>query len=70
LITGWGRIQIIERLAETKDEQIRAWMLRDGYRNDIMEEYTALTCAKTGNLVAALRQPEPDGKLLKGAVLS
>jgi len=24
LVTGWGRIQIIERLAETKDEQIKA----------------------------------------------
>lgn len=67
LVTGWGRIQIIERLAETKDEQIKAWMLREGYRNDIMEEYTALTCSKTGELLAALRQVEPDEKLLKGA---
>lgn len=67
LVTGWGRIQIIERLAETKDEQIKAWMLREGYRNDIMEEYTALTCARTGNLLAALSQAEPDEKLLKGA---
>lgn len=67
LVTGWGRIQIIERLAETKDEQIKAWMLRDGYRNDIMEEYTALTCVRTGDLLVALRQPEPDEKLLKGA---
>jgi hypothetical protein len=67
LVTGWGRIQIIERLAETKDEQIKAWMLRDGYRNDIMEEYTALTCARTGGLLTALRKPEPDEKLLKGA---
>jgi hypothetical protein len=67
LVNGWGRIQIIERLAETKDEQIRVWMLRDGYRNDIMEEYTALTCARTGDLLAALRQPEPDENLLKGA---
>ena len=67
LVTGWGRIQIIERLAETKDEQIKAWMLREGYRNDIMQEYTALTCSKTGELLAALRQVEPDARLLKGA---
>lgn len=66
LVTGWGRIHIIERLAETRDEQIKAWMLRDGYQNDIMQEYTALTCVKTGDLVTALRH-EPDDKLLKGA---
>jgi hypothetical protein len=67
LVTGWGRIQIIERLAETKDEQIRAWMLREGYRNEIGEEYTALICAKTGELSTALLTSEPDDKLLKGA---
>ena len=67
LVTGWGRIHIIERLAETKDEQIKAWMLREGYRNDIMHEYTALICARTGELLSALRRPEPDERLLKGA---
>lgn len=67
LVTGWGRIQIIERLAETDDEQIKAWMLRDGYRNDIMDEYTALVCARTGGLPDALRRTDPDEKLLKGA---
>jgi hypothetical protein len=67
LVTGWGRIQIVERLAGTRDEQIRAWMLREGYRNDIMDEYTALTCARTGDLLGALRRPDPDERLLKGA---
>jgi hypothetical protein len=67
LVTGWGRIQIIERLTETKDEQIKAWLLREGYRNDILYEYTALICARTGDLLAALRKGEPDDKLLKGA---
>lgn len=67
LVDGWGRIQIIERLSETKDEKIKAWMLREGYKNSIMEEYTALICARTGDLLAALRQTEPDEKLLKGA---
>lgn len=67
LVNGWGRIHIIERLAETRDEQIKAWMLRDGYQNDIMQEYTALICVKTGDLITALRQDEPDNKLLKGA---
>lgn len=35
-----------------KDEQIKAWMLREGYVNEIMYEYTALICARTGDLVA------------------
>lgn len=67
LVTGWGRIQIIERLADTEDEQIRAWLLREGYQNGIMYEYTALICARAGNLLGALRTSEPDEKLLKGA---
>jgi hypothetical protein len=66
-VTGWGRIQIIERLAGTQDEHIRAWLLREGYRNDIMVEYTALICATTGDLLSALRLPEPDDALLRGA---
>lgn len=67
LVTGWGRIQIIERLSETNDEQIKAWLLREGYRNDIMDEYTALICAQTGSLLDALRHSDPDDKLLRGA---
>jgi hypothetical protein len=66
-VTGWGRIQIIERLASTNDERIKAWLLRTGYRNDIMDEYTALICATTGNLVQALKQEHADDTLLKGA---
>ncbi|HEX6649675.1 MAG TPA: hypothetical protein VF075_09050, partial [Pyrinomonadaceae bacterium] len=67
LVTGWGRIHIVERLAETKDDQIKSWMLRDGYHNDVMHEYTALICAQTGGLLAALCQRDADEKLLKGA---
>jgi hypothetical protein len=67
LVNGWGRIHIIERLTETRDEQIKAWMLREGYKNGIMYEYTALICARTGELLPALRGPEPDDKLLTGA---
>lgn len=67
LVTGWGRIHIIERLAATKDAQIKAWLLREGYINSILGEYTALTCAQTGDLLTALRHNNPDEKLLKGA---
>lgn len=66
-VTGWGRIQTVERLAGTQDEEIKAWMLREGYQNSIMYEYTAYTCATTGDLLGALSSPDPDEALLKGA---
>ncbi len=65
-VSGWGRIQTIERLAGTQDEEIRAWMLREGYQNTIMYEYTAYTCATSGDLADALKSPGPDEALLKG----
>jgi hypothetical protein len=66
-VTGWGRIHIVEKLAGTEDERIKAWLLREGYRNAILLEYTALICARTGGLLEALRQSEPDDQLLKSA---
>ena len=66
-VDGWGRIQIVERLAGTERAEIKAWLLRGGYRNAVMDEYTAYTAATTGDLVAALEGPVDD-KLLAGAV--
>jgi len=66
-VRGWGRINIVERLANTQDDEIKAWMLREGYRNDIMIEYTALPCAVGGGLRKALEMPASDEELLTGA---
>lgn len=66
-VYGWGRVQIVERLAETSDPEIKNWMLREGYKNGVMTEYLAYTCAVAGGLVDALRQEAPDDALLKGA---
>ena len=66
-VTGWGRIHVVERLAAARDDRIKSWLLREGCRNDIMDEYTALVCAKGGDLVSALRAANPDHALLKGA---
>lgn len=66
-VHGWGRIEIVERLAGTQDPEIQRWMLREGYRNSVMYEYTALTCATTGGLVAALRAATVDAELLRSA---
>jgi hypothetical protein len=66
-VDGWGRIQIVERLSQTENPKIRAWMLRDGFRNAVMDEYLAHTCATTGRLHEALCAAEVDDHLLAGA---
>jgi hypothetical protein len=66
-VDGWGRIQIVERLADTTDPAIKAWMLREGYRNEVMHEYLAYTCATAGGLRAELEKESVDPELLRGA---
>lgn len=63
-VDGWGKIQAVERLTETKNENIKYWMLTDGYKNSIMYAYLAYTCAVTGELLPTLKKAEPDDKLL------
>jgi hypothetical protein len=50
-----------------QNPEIRAWMLREGFRNDIMDEYLAGICAKTGRLHEALEPVEIDRDILDGA---
>ncbi|TVQ84160.1 MAG: hypothetical protein EA357_03615 [Micavibrio sp.] len=66
-VNGWGKIQVVERLAETQNKDIKHWMLRDGYKNSIMYEYLAFICATTGGLLSELESPDPDESLLLGA---
>jgi hypothetical protein len=66
-VEGWGRIQVVERLAETQNPDVQNWMLREGFRNSVMDEYLAYTCAMTGGLHAALSAPSVDSSLLSGA---
>ena len=66
-VNGWGRIHTVERLARTTDPAIKRWMLREGFRNSIMYEYLAATCARTGGLRAALSKDRVDRELLTAA---
>ena len=66
-VHGWGRIQIVERLHQTENREIQAWMLREGFRNSVMDEYLAATCARTGKLHEALRALSIDRPLLDGS---
>ncbi len=66
-VTGWGRIHVVERLARTTNPAIKNWLLREGFRNSIMYEYLAATCARTGGLLAALSEDRVDRELLTAA---
>lgn len=66
-VRGWGRVQAVERLADSRDPEIKSWLLRDGFRNDVMDEYLALTAAVTDGLRDALSAAVVDDDLLDGA---
>lgn len=66
-VHGWGRIHLVERLAHTKNLAIKEWILREGYKNNIMYEYLALIAAETGELHVALNNDEVDNDLLISA---
>ena len=42
-VKGWGRIHAIEKL-KPETEEIKEWLLKEGIRNQVMPEYSALTC--------------------------
>jgi hypothetical protein len=66
-VTGWGRIHAVERLARTENPAVKDWLLREGFRNSIMYEYLAATCARVGGLLAALSEDRVDRGLLTAA---
>lgn len=66
-VFGWGRIHIVERLSETKDPEIKKWLVREGFKNAIMYEYLAYTCAVAGDLKGELSAATVDQDLLSAA---
>ncbi|MFC0541964.1 hypothetical protein [Kutzneria chonburiensis] len=65
-VRGWGRIHLVHRLAGSERPEIRRWILVEGYRNDVMDEYLALIAAETGGLADELAA-DPDDELLDAA---
>lgn len=64
---GWGRISTVERLASTTDPEVKDWLIRDGYKNDVMYEYLACVCARAGDLHLALGVDDIDDDLFQSA---
>lgn len=69
--TGWGRIHAVKRLEGAADPAVGAWLLREGFRSGVMDEYLAHFAAVNGGLLEALEahgaQGEVDDALLDGA---
>ncbi|WP_174189599.1 hypothetical protein [Nocardia barduliensis] len=66
-LDGWGRIHAVERLKGCADPDVKAWLLRGGFRNGVLNEYLAHIAATTGGLYEALLADEVDDALLDGA---
>jgi hypothetical protein len=50
-VDGWGKIQLVNRLSKVElSEPVRDWLIYEGYKNNIMYEYLAYTCAVNGKL--------------------
>jgi len=64
---GWGRIHTVERLAGATHPEIKDWLIREGYKNDVMEEYLACICARAGELHTALAVDVIDDGLFQSA---
>ncbi|WP_431964303.1 hypothetical protein [Nocardia sp. bgisy134] len=66
-VDGWGRVHAVQRLTGSRDPEIKAWLLRTGFRNNVMTAYLAHIAATTGDLRDALLESSVDDELLDGA---
>jgi hypothetical protein len=55
-VNGWGRIEAVSLMTATPDEQIRRWLLTEGFRNDVTPQYLAYHVATIGDLASALEE--------------
>ncbi|MGO0059151.1 limonene hydroxylase [Brevibacillus fluminis] len=62
----WGKIHLVERI-EPATSEIKDWLIRNGFRNDVMDEYLACICARNGELHLALESERIDSALYEGA---
>lgn len=68
-VEGWGRVDLVERLAPDGDAKFRHWLVREGFKNTIMYEYLACIAARDGRLLEQLTadNAKSDDALLDGA---
>ncbi|MGM9540328.1 hypothetical protein [Anaerovibrio sp.] len=56
-LKGWGRIHAVSML-KPEDEEMRDWLLQEGWQNEIMPEYSAITVIKRVKLPELLNHSE------------
>jgi hypothetical protein len=68
-VRGWGKVSLVERIVEHGSDRadVRAWLLRRGFENAVMDEYLAYACATAGRLQEALAADTIDAELRQGA---
>lgn len=67
-VDGWGKIQLVDRIANMDlTEKLKDWLILDGYKNSIMNEYLVWTCAVNGELHKKLQNEKIDNKQFKSA---
>lgn len=67
-VDGWGKIHTIERLTKMElPTDIKEWLITDGYKNSIMYEYLAYTCAINGDLQDVIIKATIDNTIFKSA---
>lgn len=66
-VRGWGRIHLVGRLLDIKNDEVRDFLLREGCRNDVMPEYTSHRIAERMKLLNALKPESIDRELFEGA---
>jgi hypothetical protein len=65
-VDGWGWIELVELLVREPRADACAYLLRDGFRNNVMYGYTAEIVAEHCDLAGALGR-EIDDELVAGA---
>ncbi|RAY15067.1 hypothetical protein DPM19_10040 [Actinomadura craniellae] len=66
-VTGWGRVHLVEQLANSKRPEILDWIVRGGFRNDVSHAYLAGIAAESGGLAGRLAVADADAELLHAA---
>ena len=61
-VNGWGRIHAVERL-EPATPEIKAWLLKEGIKNDIMAEYSVLDVYRKADVYELLCNNVSDEQL-------
>jgi len=66
-VHGWGRIYLVDRLAQTQQPTIKHWLLTAGHQNAVAVEYSAYACATGGGLLPALASDTLGDDVFAGA---